>query len=111
MKNFELDQIYKMENTRVCVTGGSSYLGSWLVKSLLEKGYTVHATLRNLGDPSKVGLLKGLVPNHAHSRLRLFEADIYNPIQFEPAIQGCKYIFHMATPLQHDPKHIQFDSK
>lgn len=59
------------------------------------------------GDPSKVGLLKGLVPNHAHNRLRLFQADIYNPIQFEPAIEGCKYIFHMATPLQHDPKHIQ----
>ena len=34
---------------RVCVTGGSGYVGSWLVKKLLERGYTVHATLRNLG--------------------------------------------------------------
>jgi hypothetical protein len=36
-------------NSRVCVTGASGYIGSWLAKKLLEKGYTVHATLRNLG--------------------------------------------------------------
>ncbi|XP_021808025.1 anthocyanidin reductase ((2S)-flavan-3-ol-forming)-like [Prunus avium] len=53
-----------------------------------------------------MGLLKGL-PN-AQERLRLFEADIYNPYEFEPAIQGCKYIFHLATPLQHEPKDTQF---
>jgi nucleoside-diphosphate-sugar epimerase len=33
----------------VCVTGASGFIGSWLVK-LLEKGYMVHATVRNLGS-------------------------------------------------------------
>lgn len=33
----------------VCVTGGAGFLASSIVKQLLEKGYTVHATLRNLG--------------------------------------------------------------
>ncbi|KAJ7962540.1 Anthocyanidin reductase-like [Quillaja saponaria] len=95
------------KHTKVCVTGGSSFLGSWLIKKLLQKGYTVQATLRNLADPVKSGLLKGL-PN-ADTLLRLFEADIYNADEFGRAIQGCHYVIHMATPLQHDPsKGTQF---
>ncbi|KAI3411203.1 Epimerase domain-containing protein, partial [Psidium guajava] len=92
--------------TRVCVTGGSGYIGSWIVKKLLERGYTVHATVRNSGDGSKVGFLKSL-PN-AERGLVLFEADLYNPSDFEKAIQGCQYVFHVATPLQHDPNSSQF---
>ncbi|BFG22126.1 hypothetical protein CerSpe_084000 [Prunus speciosa] len=84
---------------KVCVTGGAGYIGSWLVKKLLQKGYTVHATLRNVDDVSKVSLLKSL-PD-ADARLVLFEADIYNPIEFEHAIEGCEFVFHVATPLQH----------
>lgn len=36
------------KDCRVCVTGGTGYVGSMLVKKLLEKGYIVHATSRNL---------------------------------------------------------------
>ncbi|CAL1386479.1 unnamed protein product [Linum trigynum] len=86
--------------TRVCVTGGSGFIGSSLVKKLLEKGYTVHATLRNLEDKAKVGLLTSL-PN-AETNLVLFEADIYNPDQFQAAINGCEFVFHVAYPLQHN---------
>ncbi|XP_047965566.1 noscapine synthase SDR1-like [Salvia hispanica] len=84
---------------KVLVTGGAGYLASFLIKNLLEKGYTVHATLRSLSDDAKVGLLKGLA--HSQTRLHLFEADIYNPNDFEVAVQGCAFVFHLATPLQH----------
>ncbi|KAH6786783.1 hypothetical protein C2S52_006335 [Perilla frutescens var. hirtella] len=87
------------KSVKVCVTGGAGYLASFLIKHLLERGYTVHATLRSLSDASKVGLLKGLA--HAETRLKLFEADIYNPVEFAAAIQGCSFVFHLATPLQH----------
>ncbi|KAE8650235.1 putative anthocyanidin reductase isoform X1 [Cucumis sativus] len=84
---------------RVCVTGGSGYVASSLIKKLLLNGHIVHATLRNLGDESKVGILKRL-PN-ATNNLVLFKADIYEPHQFEAAIRGCHIVFHVATPLHH----------
>ena len=31
----------------VCVTGGTGYLASWLIKSLLQHGYPVRATVRS----------------------------------------------------------------
>ncbi|GAV65790.1 Epimerase domain-containing protein, partial [Cephalotus follicularis] len=91
---------------KVCVTGGSGYIGSWLVKKLLEKGHTVHATLRNLDDTSKVGLLKSLPA--ADTNLVLSEADIYNPSEFELAIEGCEFVFHLATPMQHDTQNSHY---
>ncbi|OMO64334.1 NAD-dependent epimerase/dehydratase [Corchorus capsularis] len=84
---------------KVCVTGAAGFVASSLVKKLLEKGYTVHATLRNLNDSSKVELLKSLPEED--TRLVLFQADLYHPEEFEQAIQGCAFVFHVATPLLH----------
>ncbi|KAF8380089.1 hypothetical protein HHK36_027559 [Tetracentron sinense] len=94
------------KSSKVCVTGGAGYLGSWLVKKLLERGHIVHATLRSLDDPSKVGLLKSLPDED--TRLLLFEADIYNPDEFERAIEGCEFVFHVATPKQHNNQSSQY---
>ncbi|CAN6163266.1 unnamed protein product [Urochloa humidicola] len=58
---------------RVCVTGGAGFIAFWLVnavvvwifrcfKKLLDRGYTVHATLRDTGNEEKAGLLQRLVP-------------------------------------------------
>jgi nucleoside-diphosphate-sugar epimerase len=37
------------DEKRVCVTGTTGYIGSWLVRCLLEQGYHVHATARDPG--------------------------------------------------------------
>lgn len=34
----------------MCVTGASGFIASWLVKLLLERGYTVRATVRDPGQ-------------------------------------------------------------
>lgn len=38
------------EGKLVCVTGASGFVASWIVKLLLARGYTVHATIQSLGQ-------------------------------------------------------------
>ncbi|KAK1401144.1 Dihydroflavonol 4-reductase [Heracleum sosnowskyi] len=82
----------------VCVTGASGYIGSWLVKRLLERGHHVRATVRDPGNKKKVNHLLGL-PN-ASTNLSLWKADLTEEGSFDDAIQGCEGVFHVATPME-----------
>ncbi|KAL6183963.1 hypothetical protein ACLB2K_045371 [Fragaria x ananassa] len=47
----------------VCVTGGNGFIGSWLVKTLLERGYTpVHVSIYPGSDASHLFALPGASP-------------------------------------------------
>ena len=35
------------EKGRVCVTGGTGFIASWLIMKLLQHGYSVNATIRS----------------------------------------------------------------
>jgi UDP-N-acetylmuramyl pentapeptide phosphotransferase/UDP-N-acetylglucosamine-1-phosphate transferase len=43
---------------KVCVTGGTGFLASWLIMRLLEHGYSVHTTIRP--DPGELLFLFSL---------------------------------------------------
>ncbi|KAF2293456.1 hypothetical protein GH714_001919 [Hevea brasiliensis] len=92
------------EGKVVCVTGGSGYIASWLVKFLLERGYTVKATVRDPSDPKKTEHLRAL--DGAKERLCLFKANLLEEGSFDSAIDGCEGVFHPACPLFYttDPK-------
>ncbi|KAM0878523.1 hypothetical protein ACQ4PT_034814 [Festuca glaucescens] len=80
----------------VCVTGGSGFIGSWLVRRLLDRGYTVHATVKNLQDEGETKHLQAL--DDADTRLRLFQMDLLDPASIRPAVEGAHGVFHLATP-------------
>ncbi|KAL7591639.1 hypothetical protein Lser_V15G31743 [Lactuca serriola] len=87
-----------MEKGTVCVTGGAGYLASWMIKTLLEDGYSVNATWRS--DPELNGRRQwhhGL-PG-ASKRLKLFNADLSKPATFKAPIKGCTGVFHVAHPI------------
>ncbi|KAL4364226.1 hypothetical protein GQ457_04G033000 [Hibiscus cannabinus] len=81
----------------VCVTGASGYIASWLVKLLLQRGYTVRATVRDPNDPKKTQHLLSL--DGAKERLRLFKAELLDEGCFDSIVDGCQGVFHTASPV------------
>ncbi|KAJ1407217.1 hypothetical protein SESBI_24541 [Sesbania bispinosa] len=82
---------------RVCVTGGTGFIGSWIIKRLLEDGYTVIPLLELIQHKRDVSYLTNL--QGASQKLKFFNADLSNPESFNEAIEGCIGIFHTATPM------------
>uniref|UniRef100_A0A0D9WMN2 NAD-dependent epimerase/dehydratase domain-containing protein n=1 Tax=Leersia perrieri TaxID=77586 RepID=A0A0D9WMN2_9ORYZ len=84
----------------VCVTSAGVFVGSWIVKLLLERGYSVRGTVRNPDDAKNAHLweLAG-----AAERLELRKADLLDYGALRAAIAGCHGVFHTASPVTDDP--------
>ncbi|CAL0306131.1 unnamed protein product [Lupinus luteus] len=80
----------------VCVTGGTGFIASMMIKRLLSDGYYVNTTTRSA--PCKDHSFLTNLPD-ASEKLKIFKADLNNPESFYPAIEGCKWVFHTATPM------------
>lgn len=80
------------------VTGATGYIASWVIKKLLERGYTVHATVRDLNKQSAYQHLTKIAETTT-GHLRLFQADLLNEHSFDQAMQGCDTVLHMASPF------------
>ncbi|KTE25382.1 MULTISPECIES: aldehyde reductase [unclassified Sphingopyxis] len=86
----------------VLVTGGSGYIAGFLIRQLIENGWTVNTTVRSLKREDEVrGWLQ--VDN---SKLRFFAADLENDAGWAEAMAGCSHVAHLASPFPLDvPKH------
>ncbi|XP_010507752.1 PREDICTED: protein BRI1-5 ENHANCED 1-like, partial [Camelina sativa] len=83
----------------VCVTGGTGFVASWLIMRLLQRGYSVRATVRTNPEGSKKDTSYLTELPFASERLQIFTADLNEPESFKPAIEGCKAVFHVAHPM------------
>ena len=79
----------------VAVTGAAGFLGGWVVRLLLDKGYRVRACVRNVDDAARTGFLKAL-PAFASGRLTLHGADLDNPGCFDEVFKGCHGVAHIS---------------
>jgi len=82
----------------VLVTGATGYVAGWLVKRLLEEGFTVHGAVRDPDDQKKVGHLVAM-GNGAKGQLKLFRADLLEQGSYATAMAGCSVVFHTASPF------------
>lgn len=82
----------------VLVTGATGYVAGWIVKDLLDLGFTVHAAVR---DPSKTEKLRNLneVAAQSPGTIRYFKSDLLQSGSYDEAMEGCSVVFHTASPF------------
>lgn len=103
-----VDVVKKTTTTEsVCVTGANGFIGSWLVRTLLEQGYTtIHASIYPGSDASHLFSLPGA--SSPDVRLIVSEADVLDYEAVAKAVYGCTGVFHVASPCTlEDPKDPQ----
>ena len=77
----------------VCVTGASGYIGTHVVRQLLDRGYRVRATVRDPTDDDKTGHVRAL------GDVDIRAGDLTRPGSFDDAVAGCTYVVHAASPV------------
>ncbi|MGZ6039626.1 MAG: NAD-dependent epimerase/dehydratase family protein [Phenylobacterium sp.] len=88
----------------VLVTGGSGYIGGWCVASLLQRGYVVRTTVRDLAKEAAVRGSLGKITDPGN-RLSFHAANLMSDDGWDAAVDGCDYVLHVASPLGvADPK-------
>jgi nucleoside-diphosphate-sugar epimerase len=85
--------------SKVLVTGGSGFIGSYCILQLLSAGHEVRTTVRSLsreGDVRKMLNAGGATPDR---RVSFVAADLMADAGWPEAVAGCDYVLHVASPF------------
>jgi len=74
----------------VLVTGGTGFLGSYIIKQLVEKGYAVRAIRRSNTIPSWIS-------PEIVAKVEWVEGDVLDVVSLEDAMEGVDSIIHSAA--------------
>jgi len=95
-----------MAGELVLVTGGTGFIGAHCIVQLLQAGYAVRTTVRNLTRESEVRAMVREGGVEAGDRLTFAAADLTSDAGWPEAVAGCAYVLHVASPFPPAiPKH------
>ncbi|AES95830.1 putative cinnamoyl-CoA reductase [Medicago truncatula] len=86
----------------VCVMDASGQLGFSLVQRLLQRGYTVHASIQQYGENPFNGI------SADSDKLKIFRSDPFDYHSIIDALRGCSGLFYSFEPPLDQPNYDEY---
>ena len=77
---------------KVLVTGGTGFIGAYIIKELIEKGYSVRAIRRS-------NKLPFFISADIHNKVEWVSGDVLDVISLNESMQGIDYVIHSAASV------------
>lgn len=84
-------------STKVLVTGGTGFLGAYIIQELIEQGYAVRAIRRS-------DKLPFFIPAAVLDKVEWVTGDVLDIVSLEEALEGIDTVIHAAAKVSFDPK-------
>jgi dihydroflavonol-4-reductase len=81
----------------ILVTGGTGFLGAYIIRNLIEKGHSVRAIRRSGGLPF-------FIPEEIMRQVEWVEGDILDIVSLQEAMQGIEGLIHAAAVVSFSKK-------
>lgn len=83
--------------TKILVTGGSGFIGAYIIKELVEKGYAVRSIRHSTAAPF-------FIPEHINAKVEWVPGDILDVVSLHEAMQGVDAVIHSAAKVSFGDK-------
>jgi dihydroflavonol-4-reductase len=83
--------------TKILVTGGSGFIGAYIIKELVEKGYAVRAIRHSKASPF-------FIPEHINAKVEWVYGDVLDVVSLDEAMQGIDAVIHAAAKVSFGDK-------
>jgi nucleoside-diphosphate-sugar epimerase len=81
----------------VLVTGGTGFLGAYIIKALVERGHSVRAIRRNVNTPF-------FIPSSVFDSVEWVSGDVLDIMALNEAMQGVESVIHAAAKVSFHKK-------
>jgi dihydroflavonol-4-reductase len=78
--------------TKILVTGGSGFIGAYIIKELVEKGYAVRAIRHSSNAPF-------FIPAHINEKVEWVPGDVLDVVSLHEAMDGVDAVIHSAAKV------------
>ncbi|THU41646.1 SDR family NAD(P)-dependent oxidoreductase [Niastella caeni] len=83
--------------TKILVTGGSGFIGAYIIKELVEKGYAVRAIRHSKAAPF-------FIPEHVNAKVEWVHGDVLDVVSLHEAMNGVDAVIHSAAKVSFGDK-------